>query len=69
MKDLGLLNYFLGLEINRDITSYFIVSAKYAYDLLASVGLTDCKTASTLIDSQTHIRITSKGCHTISIVS
>ncbi|CAL5387066.1 unnamed protein product [Camellia sinensis] len=56
MKDLGTLNYFLGLEVSHDSTGSYLSQAKYASDLLARAGLTDCKTASTPIDPQ--IRLT-----------
>ncbi|XP_028109841.1 uncharacterized protein LOC114308454 [Camellia sinensis] len=55
MKDLGLLNYFLGLEISQDPTGYFLTQAKYTCDLLARAALTNCKTAPTLVDLQTHL--------------
>ena len=50
MKDLGLLSYFLGLEIFQDSSGYFLTQAKYTSDLLASASLTDCKTATTPVD-------------------
>ncbi|XP_028115143.1 uncharacterized protein LOC114313032 [Camellia sinensis] len=53
MKDLGLLSYFLGLEISQDSSSYFLTQAKYTSDLLARARLNDCKTATTLVDPQT----------------
>ncbi|XP_028059437.1 uncharacterized protein LOC114263138 [Camellia sinensis] len=53
MKDLGTLNYFLGLEISHDSTGYYLSQAKYASNLLACPGLTDCKTTSSPIDPQT----------------
>ncbi|XP_028126581.1 uncharacterized protein LOC114323235 [Camellia sinensis] len=55
MKDLGTLNYFLGLEISHDSTSYYLSQAKYASDLLACVGLIDGKTTSTPVDPQTRL--------------
>ncbi|CAL5413180.1 unnamed protein product [Camellia sinensis] len=55
MKDLGLLSYFLGLEISHDPSGYFLSQAKYTSDLLARAGLTDFKTASTLVDLQTRL--------------
>ncbi|CAL5347038.1 unnamed protein product [Camellia sinensis] len=55
MKDLGLLNYFLGLEISHDPSGYFLSQAKYTSDLLARAGLTDFKTTSTLVDLQTRL--------------
>ncbi|XP_028068338.1 uncharacterized protein LOC114270924 [Camellia sinensis] len=56
MKDLGLLNYFLGLEISQDSSGYFLTQAKYTSDLLARAGLTDYKTTTALVDHQ--IRLT-----------
>ncbi|XP_028099981.1 uncharacterized protein LOC114299448 [Camellia sinensis] len=55
MKDLGLLSYFLGLEISHDPSGYFLSQAKYTSDLLARASLTDCKTASTPLNPQTHL--------------
>ncbi|XP_028077349.1 uncharacterized protein LOC114279297 [Camellia sinensis] len=55
MKDLGLLSYFLGLEISHDPFGYFLTQAKYTFDLLAHASLTDCKTAPTLFDPQTRL--------------
>ncbi|XP_028123663.1 uncharacterized protein LOC114320794 [Camellia sinensis] len=55
MKDLGTLNYFLGLEISHDSFDYFLSHTKYASDLLTRAALTDCKTTSTSIDPQTRL--------------
>ena len=44
MKDLGHLNYFLGLEITHSIDRHYITQAKYASELLSQVGLTNIKT-------------------------
>ncbi|XP_028118917.1 uncharacterized protein LOC114316462 [Camellia sinensis] len=55
IKDLGLLSYFLGLEISQDSSGYFLTQAKHTSDLLARAGLTDCKTATTPIDPQTRL--------------
>ncbi|KAM7513703.1 hypothetical protein LguiA_003286 [Lonicera macranthoides] len=57
MKDLGRLNYFLGLEVLSDSTGYYLSQVKYTSDVLARAGLTDCKTASTPLD--TNVRLTS----------
>ncbi|XP_028100414.1 uncharacterized protein LOC114299782 [Camellia sinensis] len=54
-KDLGLFSYFLGLEISHDPSGYFLTQAKYIYNLLARVGLTNCKAATTPVDPQTHL--------------
>ena len=47
MKDLGRLNYFLGLEILSDSAGYYLSQAKYTSDILARAGITDCKTTPT----------------------
>ncbi|CAA0837976.1 cysteine-rich RLK (RECEPTOR-like protein kinase) 8, partial [Striga hermonthica] len=50
MKSLGRLRYFLGLEIYDSSDGFYLSQAKYASDLLARAGLTDCQTASTPLD-------------------
>ncbi|XP_028109526.1 uncharacterized protein LOC114308183 [Camellia sinensis] len=55
MKDLGLLSYFLSLEISHDLSSYFLTQAKYISDLLTRAGLTDCKTSTTYVDPKTRL--------------
>ena len=45
----------LGLEISQDSSSYFLTWAKYISNLLAHVGLTDCKTTATLVNPQTRL--------------
>ena len=55
MKDLGRLNYFLGLEVLSDSAGYYLSQAKYASDILARAGLTDCKTAHTLLETGTRL--------------
>ena len=48
MKDLGHLNYFLGLQITHSTNGLYITQVKYASDLLSRAGLTDNKTVDTL---------------------
>ena len=50
MKDLGKLNYFLGLEITSSSDGYYVSQAKYASDLLTRAGLTDSKTSTTPLE-------------------
>ncbi|XP_042003672.1 uncharacterized mitochondrial protein AtMg00810-like [Salvia splendens] len=47
MKDLGQLKYFLGIEVLRSKKGIFINQRKYILDLLAEVGMLDCKPADT----------------------
>ena len=51
MKDLGLLSYFLGLEITSSSDGYFLSQTKYASDLLARAALTDNKIVDTPIEA------------------
>lgn len=50
MKDLGKLNYFLGLEVTSNSQGYFLSQAKYASDLISCAGLTDNKVASSPLE-------------------
>ena len=58
MKDLGTLNYFLGLEVTSSSDGYYLSSSdgyyfsqtKYASDLLSKAGITDNKTVSTPLE-------------------
>ena len=55
MKDLGHLNYFLGLEIIHSIDGLYITQAKYASELLSRAGLTDSKTIDTPVELNAHL--------------
>ena len=55
MKDLGSLNYFLGLEVSRRSDGDLLSQAKYASDLLARSGIIDSNTSSTPLDPNTHL--------------
>ena len=50
MKDLGPLNYFLGLEVSSSIDGYFLTQAKYTSDLISPASITDSKIVDTLIE-------------------
>lgn len=47
MSDMGLLHYFLGLEVKQGIDGIFISQRKYAIDLLKRFSLLNCKPAVT----------------------
>lgn len=43
MKDLGKLKYFLGLEVARNESRFYISQRKYALDIIAETGLLGAK--------------------------
>ena len=47
MSDMGLLHYFLGLEVHQAEDGIFISQRKYARDLLDKFGMLNCKPAVT----------------------
>ena len=50
MKDLGPLNYFLGLEVSSSADGYYLTQAKYTFDLISRANITDSKIVDTPID-------------------
>ena len=47
MKDLGLLHYFLGLEVRQKTSEIFLSKVKYAHDILKKFGMTNYKPMAT----------------------
>ena len=47
LKDLGVLNYFLGIEVNKTQDDILLTQEKYAKEVLQRVGMMDCKPVST----------------------
>jgi len=47
MKDLGLLHYFLGIEVKQTTQDLFLSQTKYALDLLTRANMKDCRPVST----------------------
>ncbi|XP_020261941.1 uncharacterized protein LOC109837959 [Asparagus officinalis] len=52
VKDLGLLRYFLGIEIARGAEGIVLSQRKYALDLLKETGMLGCKPVTTPIDQK-----------------
>jgi hypothetical protein len=49
MKDLGMMHYFLGLEVWRRTVEILLSQGKYTVDILKKFGMTDCKPMPTLM--------------------
>ena len=47
MKDLGLMHYFLGLEVWQIPEGIFINQGKYAMEILKRFDMLDCKSMAT----------------------
>jgi histone deacetylase 1/2 len=47
LKDLGMLHYFLGIEVKEEQGGITLSQGKYAQDLLKRVGMADCKPCTT----------------------
>ena len=47
MKDLGMMHYFLGMEVWQSADGIFLGQGKYAVEILKRFGLMDCKTMAT----------------------
>lgn len=60
MKDLGLLKYFLGIEVARNASGIYICQRKFALDIITETGLLGAKPASFPLD-QNHQLALAKG--------
>jgi hypothetical protein len=43
MKDLGLMHYFLGLEVWQSLEKIFLNQGKYAVEILKRFDMLECK--------------------------
>ena len=55
MKDLGPLNYFLGLEVSSSTDGYYLTQAKYTSDLISRASINDSKIVDTPIEYNCHL--------------
>ena len=58
LKDLGDLHYLLGIEVKTYNDGLLLTQEKYATDLLAKVGMTECKSAPTPLSSTEILSLT-----------
>ena len=47
MKDLGMMHYFLGMEVWQSVDGIFLGQGKYAVEILKRFGMMDCKAMTT----------------------
>ena len=47
MKDLGMMHYFLGMEVWQNMNGIFFRQGMYAVEILMSFGMMDCKAITT----------------------
>ena len=52
MKDLGALHNFLGIQVTRSASGFFLSQRAYAEDLLHRAGMTSCKPVSTPVEAK-----------------
>jgi histone deacetylase 1/2 len=57
VKDLGVLHYFLGLEVSRSSAGLTLTQHKYSLDLLRRAGMLKCKHATTPISATDRLSV------------
>ncbi|XP_020219676.1 uncharacterized protein LOC109802671 [Cajanus cajan] len=55
MKDLGPLNYFLGINVTRHAGGLFLSKKKYATEIIDRAGMSSCKPSPTPVDTKPKI--------------
>ena len=56
LKDLGELNYFLGIKVSKTPNGFYLSQAKYIADLLAKYNMADCSHVPTLMSTEHQLR-------------
>ena len=56
MKDLGEVQYFLGIEIIRTPEGIWLLQRQYSLDMLSKYGMADCKPISMPLDQNLKLR-------------
>ena len=52
MKDLGMMHYFLGMEVWQSANGILLDQGKYTIDILKRFGMMDCKAMTTPMASK-----------------
>jgi histone deacetylase 1/2 len=52
VKDMGELRFFLGIDVKRTSTGFYLSQEQYAEDILQRAGMSSCKPVSTPVDSR-----------------
>jgi hypothetical protein len=55
VKDIGPLRSFLGVDITRTSSGFFLSQAAYAEEILDRAGMANCKAVSTLVDTKSKL--------------
>ena len=55
MKDLGMMHYFIGMEVWQSTDGIFLGQGKYAVEILKRFGMMDCKTMATPMASNLNL--------------
>ena len=61
MKDLGFLNYFLGIRVTKHKGGLFLSQRKYAKEIIERAGMDSCKPSSTPVDTKSKVSATMGG--------
>lgn len=59
MKDFGILEYFLRIEVARNSTGIYLCQQKYALDILTETGILGCKSSGSPIDQNHKLALAS----------
>jgi hypothetical protein len=51
LKDMGLVHYFLGIQVQRNDNGFFLQQQQYALDLLKHASMNNCRPCDTPVDT------------------
>jgi len=52
IRDMGALNFFLGIDVKRTTEGFYLTQDRYAEDILERAGMTSCKPVTTPTDAK-----------------